>query len=549
MHNISSSMLESCSVTTNSRYHKGGRVWMLWKPSLFDVQVQAHDAQFIHASVTSRITQLHFYMTIIYAFNDGKDRKDLWQKLEHIQTQCQGPWAWAGDLTLFLINQEWGTQFHDMTAHFHPAGLFDHSPCIQEIRGHKTFSVVKKLKALKPVMKGINKECFSGIENATEMAEEELYDVQMHLGQDPQNPDLIQKELSLSESLRSLVEARDSFLLQKAKIRWKRCNKNKVIQIEDQEGNICHDSQGIQTAFLEYYQNLLGSHKDTEMVREPVINTRNCYTQAHVDILNSPVTKHEIKQIFFNTPIDKSPGPDGFTCGFFKDSWEVVGDDICAAIKDFFHTDDLLKFCKGNAHSIMLLIRAFSSFSKASGLVMNNTKLEVYFNGVAQELKNDIQQVTGFVKGSMPFRYLGVPIQAGKLNKKECNILTEKMVNRIRSLGAKKLSYAGRIVLINSVLNTLYSYWAGIFPIPKAVVKRIEAICRNFLWDRSSNYHRVPLVSWDTVTLPKEGGDLGIKRAENWNVAIVAKLVDWIYGKADRLWIRWNNQIYLKNGD
>ncbi|XP_074288622.1 uncharacterized protein LOC141613778 [Silene latifolia] len=110
------------------------------------------------------------------------------------------------------------------------------------------------------------------------------------------------------------------------------------------------------------------------------------------------------------------------------------------------------------------------------------------------------------------------------------------MVNRIRSLGAKKLSYASRIILINSVLNTLYSYWAGIFLIPKAVIKIIEAICRNFLWEGSSYYHRVPLIAWEKVTLPKNEGGLGIKKAETLNVATVAKLVDWIYGKADRLW-------------
>ncbi|XP_074304743.1 uncharacterized protein LOC141639535 [Silene latifolia] len=123
------------------------------------------------------------------------------------------------------------------------------------------------------------------------------------------------------------------------------------------------------------------------------------------------------------------------------------------------------------------------------------------------------------------------------------------MVNRIRSLGAKKLSYAGRVVLINYVLNTLYSYWASIFLKPKGVIRRIEAICRNYLWGSSSDYHKVPLIAWEKVTLPKDEGGLGIKRAVLWNTDTVAKLVDWIYGKADRLWIRWVNQIYIKNKD
>ncbi|XP_074266860.1 uncharacterized protein LOC141590150 [Silene latifolia] len=149
----------------------------------------------------------------------------------------------------------------------------------------------------------------------------------------------------------------------------------------------------------------------------------------------------------------------------------------------------------------------------------------------------------------MPFRYLGVPIKAGRLTKTECNTIAEKMVSRIRSLGARKLSYAGRVVLINSVLNTLYSYWASIFLLPKSIIKRIEGICRNYLWDGNAENHRVPLIAWDKVTLPKEEGGLGIKKAQVWNYATVAKLVDWIYGKADRLWIRWVNQVYLKGRD
>ncbi|XP_074283169.1 uncharacterized protein LOC141607714 [Silene latifolia] len=157
--------------------------------------------------------------------------------------------------------------------------------------------------------------------------------------------------------------------------------------------------------------------------------------------------------------------------------------------------DDFLIFCKRNAQSIMLLIRAFSSFSNASGLQINTSKSEV---------------------------------------------------NRIRSLAARKLSYAGSVDLINSVVNTLYYYWASIFIIPKSVINRVEAICRNYLWDGNTEYHRVLLIAWDKVTLPKEEGGLGIKGAKIWNYATIAKLVDWIYGKADRLSIRWVNQIYIK---
>ncbi|XP_074277627.1 uncharacterized protein LOC141601262 [Silene latifolia] len=96
------------------------------------------------------------------------------------------------------------------------------------------------------------------------------------------------------------------------------------------------------------------------------------------------------------------------------------------------------------------------------------------------------------------------------------------MVARIRGLGAKKLSYAGRVTLINAVLNTLQNYWAQMFIIPKSIINNIMAICRNYLWDGSSEYHRVPMVAWDKVTLPK---------------------------KEDRLWIKWVSDVYIKEQD
>ncbi|XP_074298687.1 uncharacterized protein LOC141629610 [Silene latifolia] len=186
-----------------------------------------------------------------------------------------------------------------------------------------------------------------------------------------------------------------------------------------------------------------------------------------------------------------------------------------------------------------------ATFSAAYGLKVNAAKSEVVFNGVAASLKADIIQVSGFQEGALPFKYLGVPIQPGRLLRRDCKILTDKIVRKVRGIGARKLSYAGRLVFINSVLNTLHNYWASIFLIPKCAIHQIEAICRNFLWDNSTEYNRAPLVAWNdichvrtpapTCHTKKEGG-LGIKNAGMWNVASVGKLVHWLYTKADRLY-------------
>ncbi|XP_074278274.1 uncharacterized protein LOC141601867 [Silene latifolia] len=221
---------------------------------------------------------------------------------------------------------------------------------------------------------------------------------------------------------------------------------------------------------------------------------------------------------------------------------------LCKPIKltHLMFADDLLLFCKGNVASMMIILRTFSSFSKASGFNMSKGKSNVYFNGVADGIKADIKQVSGLVEGSLPFRYLGVPIKTTRLNAHDCKPLIDKVVNRIRGLGTRKLSYAGRLVLIKSVLKSLHNYWATMFILPSGVITRIESICRNFLWDGGVDFLRSPLVSWKKICKPKQEGGLGLKEDVLWNKAAVGKLVWWIYFKPDHLWVRWINHTYLK---
>ncbi|XP_074277891.1 uncharacterized protein LOC141601502 [Silene latifolia] len=139
-----------------------------------------------------------------------------------------------------------------------------------------------------------------------------------------------------------------------------------------------------------------------------------------------------------------------------------------------------------------------------------------------------------------------MPIQTTRLKKQDCECLVDKICGRIHGYGARKFSYAGRLVIVQSVLNFLHSYWASMFIIPKGIINRIEAVCRNFLWDNSADYRRTPLVGWDTIFRPKDEGGLGLKDQESWNKVMVGRLVDWIAMQRDSIWVYWVQNNYLK---
>ncbi|XP_074291403.1 uncharacterized protein LOC141618194 [Silene latifolia] len=154
---------------------------------------------------------------------------------------------------------------------------------------------------------------------------------------------------------------------------------------------------------------------------------------------------------------------------------------LCSSMRlsHLMFADDLLLFSKGDAPSMMTIIRTFSTFSATSGLKMSKGKSNAYFNGVNENLKAYFLQVS------------------------------DKIVARIRTLGARKLSYAGR----------------------------------NFLWDGGVEFMRSPLVAWDKVCRPKSEGGLGLKQDLLWNKAAVGKLVWWIYTKPELLWVKWVKEV------
>ncbi|KAL9241026.1 hypothetical protein vseg_015186 [Gypsophila vaccaria] len=211
--------------------------------------------------------------------------------------------------------------------------------------------------------------------------------------------------------------------------------------------------------------------------------------------------------------------------------------------------DDILLFCKGEAESIMILLKAYTLFSNTSGLKANTTKSEAYFGGVPEDLKTDILRVSGFSEGTLPFTYLGMPIQTTRLKRRDCECLIEKVCSRIHSVNSRQLSYADRFVLIRAVFSTLHSYWASAFIIPKMVITRIEAICRNYLWDSSTEYRKPPLIAWDTVCRTRKEGGLGVKCLETSNHALIGKLVSWIFEGRDSIWVKWVNTNHLRGKD
>ncbi|CAL1383693.1 unnamed protein product [Linum trigynum] len=193
------------------------------------------------------------------------------------------------------------------------------------------------------------------------------------------------------------------------------------------------------------------------------------------------------------------------------------------ALNHLCFADDLLIFSTGSRQSLLKIKDLLNEFYQFSGLKCNPEKCEVYFGGESVQYKAASLAVSGFKEGSLPVRYLGLPLLSGKLRDSDCGVLLEKLTKKVRSWRAKKLTYAGRIQLAASVLMGVIQYWLQLFMFPKKFLRKLHKVCLDFLWHGEESVREK--VAWERISRPKKEGGLCVRDLFTWNKACTAKML------------------------
>ncbi|CAN1153013.1 LINE-1 retrotransposable element ORF2 protein [Linum perenne] len=207
--------------------------------------------------------------------------------------------------------------------------------------------------------------------------------------------------------------------------------------------------------------------------------------------------------------------------------------------------DDLLVFSKANKEAVEEVTAILNKFHQLSGLRFNPDKSNIYTAGIDSAMESELVTASGFCTGILPFRYLGVPLNAGKLRKCDCKTLVDQITSRVTDWKAKHLSYAGKCQLIEAVIGGTMQYWMSHFILPSGVVKEVERICNDFLWGKAESKSRAK-VAWQTVSKPKLEGGLGLKDMRTWNKANVVRHIWNVLLQEGSLWVAWINKYRLK---
>ncbi|XP_074318492.1 uncharacterized protein LOC141655305 [Silene latifolia] len=366
-HKVVNSFNNWC-ISTNSGYHNGGRMWILWQPKSFRVHLLEYNAQFIHMKVESLVSRDTFFLTMVYAFNGVNDRVPLWGHLRRITGTIVGPWAIAEDFncvlfatervganvpstemepfrdcvvdcgvldiaatgSLFtwknkqkpeeriysrldrvLVNKAWCDHLPDLYAHFLPEGMYDHTPCIvsssKQIQGKRSFKYFNMWGGSKdfvPIMRSNWQVSVSG----TPMFK------------------LVKKLKLLKPTLRQLNREKYSDIENTTNVKQKQ-----LITDEYEAARQLKELSTARDSFLSqkakhkwvkdedsnsaFFHGLLKQRKHgNKVLRVEDIHGKgpSCSPEDCARFLR-PVSGKEVRDVMFSIPDIKSPGPDGYT--------------------------------------------------------------------------------------------------------------------------------------------------------------------------------------------------------------------------------------------
>jgi hypothetical protein len=99
------------------------------------------------------------------------------------------------------------------------------------------------------------------------------------------------------------------------------------------------------------------------------------------------------------------------------------------------------------------------------------------------------------------------------------NVLSKKL----NSWGHKHVSLGGRLVLLNSVLNSIPIFYLSFMRMPVQVIKKVTRIQRDFLWGGVNGGWKLSWVKWRVVCQDKKNGGLGVRDIKAVNLSLLMK--------------------------
>nr|GEW41112.1 hypothetical protein [Tanacetum cinerariifolium] len=365
---------------------EGSRIIMGWNPYILNVVVIASDDQIMHTHVAlwKNLKTHKGYVrgrpwVVLGDFNVSLPADEKSTGSSYIDTgmQIKNPYRTSNHALAVLripmnsMKRPHAFKFFNLLVHNTRFKEVVFNVCQQTISGFWMFKVARRLKLLKKPLRKLLFDHGNIHENVKKLRHE-LDEAQKALDSYPSNVELREEEVVYLHAYQDAILMEERLLVQKAKIDWLKLGDantayfHKVVKSQTARNridSIVHnngatiDGDQVPLAFIDYYTEILGQPGTATVFHSNDIFCNRLSMEGANSMIRE-ISDKEIKDTMFSMDDNKAPSPDGFSTVFFKEAWDIIGVDVCKAIKEFFTNGILLKELN---HTIIALIPKVNS--------------------------------------------------------------------------------------------------------------------------------------------------------------------------------------------
>ena len=134
-------------------------------------------------------------------------------------------------------------------------------------------------------------------------------------------------------------------------------------------------------------------------------------------------------------------------------------------------------FSKADACGCEAILDVLGKYCRESGQKINLDKSRIYFSpNVRNELKEEISERLGIRETNNIGKYLGFPLKHRGVPRNPYNFIVERVMNKLAGWKAKYLSFAGRAVLIKSIMSAIPNHVMQGVVLPVHVCEKLDKI-------------------------------------------------------------------------
>ena len=192
---------------------------------------------------------------------------------------------------------------------------------------------------------------------------------------------------------------------------------------------------------------------------------------------------------------------------------------------DVEFADDTALYMHGSLQNLKRLELGLQTFCKASGAKINWNKSMALWISKGPPPQWMPHQDFRWIQRGIGVRYLGCQIGVDLPAKLQIAPMLLTIKKKLLFWSSAKLSFAGRVVVVNHVILSTLWYIASCWIFSRACIGQLRRLIRNFLWSGREGTSAAAKVSWEVISLPTKQGGLGIIDPLDQSRALLAKLV------------------------